>query len=180
MTHDDAVITAAKHGDAEAWRELYRAHAGRLVVWLTHRAGQDAALDVDDIASESWLTAAKKIASFSGGSDDFAGWLFGIARKVASNVRRTAARRATSPLEVVPDTARNMVAGPETFIPENEELRDALALLSPRERDVVTCIDVVGLDVNATCEALGVNAVAVRVAHHRAMNRLRATLSVSA
>ena len=179
MTHDDAVITAAKHGDAEAWRELYRAHAGRLVVWLTHRSGTDAALDVDDISSESWLTAAKKIASFNGTSDDFAGWLFGIARKVSSNARRTAARRATSPLEVVPDTPRNMVAGPETFVPDNAELRDALETLSPRERDVVTCIDVLGLDVNATCDALGIKAVAVRVAHHRAMNRLRATLSVT-
>ena len=49
----------------------------------------------------------------------------------------------------------------------------AAATLPPRERDVVGCIDGLGLDVEATARALGISAVAVRVARHRGLRRLR-------
>ena len=45
----------------------------------------------EDLASETWLTAASKIADFRGSSSDFAGWLFGIARLQARNVERRSA-----------------------------------------------------------------------------------------
>ncbi len=49
-----------------------------------------------------------------------------------------------------------------------------LSHLSERERQVVACIDVVGLDVAATAAALQMSATAVRVARHRGLRRLRA------
>jgi RNA polymerase sigma-70 factor (ECF subfamily) len=49
-----------------------------------------------------------------------------------------------------------------------------LSHLPERERQVVACLDVVGLDVASTSAALGMKATAVRVAHHRALKRLRA------
>jgi RNA polymerase sigma-70 factor (ECF subfamily) len=45
--------------------------------------------------------------------------------------------------------------------------------LPPREREIVACIDVVGLGVAESAAALGVSAIAVRVGHHRALARLR-------
>ena len=93
MTSDDRIVAAAKHGDADAWRELYRAHAGRLLVWLQRRPPADGALSADDLAAESWLTAASRIADFSGSSDEFAGWLFGISRNLEANARRRDGRR---------------------------------------------------------------------------------------
>jgi len=48
-----------------------------------------------------------------------------------------------------------------------------LATLPPRERDVVGCIDGLGLDVEATAQALDISAVAVRVARHRGLRKLR-------
>jgi RNA polymerase sigma-70 factor (ECF subfamily) len=48
-----------------------------------------------------------------------------------------------------------------------------LSHLPERERQVVACIDVVGLDVASTAAALGMNATAVRVARHRGLRRLR-------
>ena len=42
-----------------------------------------------------------------------------------------------------------------------------------RERQVVACIDVVGLDVASTAAALQMKATAVRVARHRGLRRLR-------
>ena len=168
---DDPVVAAAKTGDPEAWRELYRAHAGRLIVWLAARASSDSAISAEDVAAETWLTAAAKINGFSGSSHDFGGWLFGIGRKLASNTRHRDARRRTDAVAEVPDEVG--LDGIEQAIAGQDRVRALLSELSPRERDVIACLEVVGLDVAQTAEALGMTAVAVRVARHRGLNRLR-------
>lgn len=171
MSADDDLVARAKRGDAEAWRELYRAHAGRLVVWLATRPSGDAAVNAEDLAAEAWLTAAQKVAGFTGTADQFAGWLFGIARNLSTNTHRRSQRRGTDPIaDPAPTPA---VDGPETYLVGRDWVRRALAGLPDRERDVVACIDVVGLDVESTARALGISNVAVRVAHHRGLRRLR-------
>jgi RNA polymerase sigma-70 factor (ECF subfamily) len=176
---DDPVVAAAKTGDPDAWRELYRAHAGRLVVWLRHRSPADAAASAEDLSHEAWVTAASRIRDFHGSGEEFGGWLFGIARQHARNARRRSGRRATTPVEHA-DLEQHVAAvrGPESTVPEQDWVRRALGRLSDRERDVMVCLEVVGLDVAATCAALGMSAVAVRVARHRAVKRLRRLLDV--
>jgi RNA polymerase sigma-70 factor, ECF subfamily len=168
---DDAVVAAAKRGDQEAWRALYRAHAGRLVVWLGTRSGTDSAVAAEDIAAQTWLTAAEKVADYDGGADEFGAWLFGIARRIAANSRRRSGRRRTDPVAEAPGSH---VDGPDATVTDQVWIRELLAGLSPRERDVVACIEVVGLSTADTARALGLTQVAVRVAHHRALRRLRA------
>lgn len=167
MTTDDEIVAAAKEGDSDAWRELYRAHASRLLLWLrTRNSGEESP---EDIASSAWLVAAEKIAGFHGTSEDFAGWLFGIARNHAANARRRAARRSQVALgdDSSPDP------GPESASSESDWARRLLATLPERERDVVTCREVLDMDVSTTATALSISPVAVRVAHHRGLKRLR-------
>lgn len=173
MHDDDAVVAAAKVGDPDAWRALYRAHAGRLLVWLEsrHTGLGDSA---EDIAAAAWLVAAEKIADFTGSSDDFAGWLFGIARHFGLNSRRRAGRRAES--DAARPAAEVTIAGPEVTLAESDWVRHTLAALPARERDVLTCMEVLELDAAATSEALGISAVAVRVARHRGLKKLRGQL----
>ncbi len=172
MTTDDDVVAAAKRGDPDAWRELYRAHASRLVVWLRGRpSGEESA---EDIASAAWLVAAEKVAGFSGSSEDFAGWLFGIARKLSLNAQRRAVRRERIPLDT---TVGRSEPGPEPGASGGDWARRLLATLPERERDVVVCREVLDMDVPATAAALEISAVAVRVAHHRALKRLRRDLA---
>ena len=175
---DDALVSAARTGDHDAWRQLYGRHARRLVVWLRSVPTIDAASSPDDIAAEAWLTAAAKIGEFHGADDDFAGWLFTIARNHASNSRRTAARRRTDP---VAETASDPVFGSTVDdlgqVDSQDATRALLARLTPREAQVVACIDVVGLDVSSTAAALGMKPTAVRVARHRALGRLRRILT---
>ena len=168
MTTDDDVVAAAKRGDSDAWRELYRAHASRLVVWLRGRpSGEESP---EDIASGAWLVAAEKIAGFEGTSEEFAGWLFGIARNLSANAHRRSVRRDRIPVD---NGATGTVPGPEPDTTSGDWARRLLATLPERERDVVTCREVLDMDVPATATALGISAVAVRVAHHRALKRLR-------
>jgi RNA polymerase sigma-70 factor (ECF subfamily) len=173
VSSDDDVVARAKRGDAEAWRALYRAHGGRLLVWLSTRPTGDAAVAPDDLAAEAWLTAAEKVADFHGTSSEFAGWLFGIARNLAGNTRRRGARRETYPTDLHSVDVGPAVSSPEPSYAARDWVVRALETLPPRERQVVGCIDVVGLDAATTAAALGMSAVSVRVARHRGLARLR-------
>jgi RNA polymerase sigma-70 factor (ECF subfamily) len=173
VSSDDEVVAAAKRGDADAWRALYRDHAGRLLVWLSTRPSGDSAVTAEDLAAETWLVAAERIHSFTGTSADFAGWLFGVARNLGSNTHRRSLRRATYATDPHELGEPGVVAGPESSHAAQDWVIRALATLPPRERDVVGCLDVVGLDIETTARALGMSAVAVRVARHRGLKRLR-------
>ncbi|MBZ5740092.1 RNA polymerase sigma factor [Nocardioides mangrovi] len=168
----DELLSQARTGDAAAWTALYEMHASRLLVWLGTRPTGDVAVAAEDIAAETWLIAADKLPSFRGDSSDFGGWLFGIARRIALNHARRGDRRATDPREDLA-AALDRVDGPEIDVPGLDWVRGILELLPPRERQVVGCIDVVGLDVAATARALGLTQVAVRVVRHRGLKRLR-------
>jgi RNA polymerase sigma-70 factor (ECF subfamily) len=175
----DELVARARAGDEAAWGELYAAHAGRLVVWLRSLPTGDAASDCDDVAAEAWLTAARRIGEFEGDASDFAGWLFGIARLLAWNQRRRSGRRATAPHAVdLSEPGMWGLIDDETASDalRLDTVRELLAHLPAREAEVVACLDVVGLDVAGTAAALGVGRTAVRVAHHRALTRLRRLL----
>lgn len=174
---DDHTIAQAKAGDHAAWRALYTAHAGRLLVWLRTLPSGDPGIAAEDLAAEAWLTAASKIADFRGTSSDFAGWLFGIARLHARNAARRSARRRTTPaaIETLELTQSNAPSQSGHVSADSEGwIAWLLSHLSERERQVVACLEVVGLDVATTATALGINASAVRVAHHRGLKKLRA------
>jgi RNA polymerase sigma-70 factor (ECF subfamily) len=178
MVHDARLVEGARAGDAAAWASLHRAHAGRLTVWLSHLAPRDSVASAEDLAAESWLTAAERIHEFRGGDDAFAGWLFGIARNHARNAVRRTVRRQTTPTGVVEDTLVLPFGSPalEEQVAGDDWVQTALAQLPEREREVITCIDVVGLDNSAAAAALGISAIAVRVARHRGLGRLRRTV----
>jgi RNA polymerase sigma-70 factor (ECF subfamily) len=172
---DDHTIALAKDGDHAAWRALYTAHAGRLVVWLRTLPSGDAGFSPEDVAAETWLTAASKIADFRGTSSDFAGWLFGIGRHQARNAERRTTRRRTAPatIEVLDQSTGSAPAAGESTDADGW-VSWLLSHLPRRERQVVACLEVVGLDVASTAAALGMTPSAVRVAHHRALKKLRA------
>ncbi|GAA4809086.1 RNA polymerase sigma factor [Nocardioides caeni] len=172
MRDDDQTVAAAKSGDSTAWHELYRAHAGRLLLWLDARAHPGGELP-EDLAAASWLVAAERITDFHGDQSDFGGWLFGIARNHAANAGRRSATRSRG-LGAIASSTLTAATGPEHHLIADEWVREALASLPPKERDVIACLEVLDLDVAATADALGMSAVAVRVARHRALKRLRA------
>jgi RNA polymerase sigma-70 factor (ECF subfamily) len=176
---DDDLVHRAKSGDEDAWRELYLAHAGRLVVWLRTVASTDAAVAPEDLAAESWLIAAVRIDGFTGSSSEFAGYLFGIARNLAANDRRRAGRRQTYGLDPGDLVAVAPQTDPHAEVDDQAWVRWKLSDLPPREREVLACLEVVGLDVATTAAALEISPTAVRVARHRGLRRLRSSPETS-
>lgn len=170
---DGPLVSRARGGDETAWADLYQLHGRRLVVWLSSVPTGDVVAAPEDLAADAWMVAAAKIHDFTGSDDEFGGWLVGIARNGLFNARRRAARRRTDPTEDAGagEVARD--ARPDDHLAMQDATRALLAHLSPREAEVIACIDVVGLDVAATAAALGMTPTAVRVARHRGLGRLR-------
>jgi RNA polymerase sigma-70 factor (ECF subfamily) len=175
---DDDVVRAAKGGDADAWRVLYDAVAGRLVGWLRSQQPADAAIDAEDIASEAWLTAARRVGEFTGTADDFGGWLFVVAKNVMVNANRRSARRATLPTDIDPRLLVRASDVDDTAVVDAADwTRQVLSQLPEREREVVAAIDVAGLDVAATSRLLAMSRTAVRSAHYRGRRKLAVVLA---
>ena len=171
MHEEPDLIERARAGEPAAWRELYESLTGRLVLWLRARPSGDTATDPEDLVMETWLVAAERIADFRGSVDDFAGWLFGIARNHAANARRRTQRRATDPVDV---DARDIWGTQEAFDVAGEDwVRRTLRELPTRQGEVLALMEVVGLDAAATGKALGMSSTAVRVARHRGLAKLR-------
>ena len=173
VSQDDELIERARSGDASAWNEMYESLSGRLVLWLRTRPSGDPASTPEDIAADSWLVAADRIADFSGNLSDFAGWLFGIARNQALNAARRTQRRATDATEIL--ELVGAIDTHELAITGTAWVRHVLAGLPDREGEVLSAMEVVGLDAAATAAMLGISTTAVRVARHRGLARLRRT-----
>ena len=153
-------------------------------VWRSgcaHAPSGDVAASPEDLAAETWLVAASRIGEFRGSEGpQFAGWLFAIARNLASTTYRRSVRRRTDPHDEPPEAAMGSESDRTQEIAGSAWVREALLALPPREREVVACIDGLGLDVASTAEALGIKAVAVRVARHRGLSRLRSRPDLAA
>src|SRR5689334_24892932 len=84
-----AAVGRAQHGDAEAFRLLYRDIQPRLLRYLHALAGQDA----EDIASESWLQVSRDLPGFTGSYDGFRGWVATLSwHRALDHLRTTAGR----------------------------------------------------------------------------------------
>ena len=136
MAAEPDLVEKARVGDPEAWRELYESLTGRLSVWLRTRPSGDCAVSAEDLVAETWLVAAQRLVHFSGGHDDFAAWLFGIARNLAVNARRRSLRRRTDPHPVGGETHWGIEDSPTAQVDGTDWARRTLATLPAREGEV--------------------------------------------
>jgi RNA polymerase sigma-70 factor (ECF subfamily) len=142
--------TAARVGLAE----LYRKHAG--FVWRSLRRFGVPDEALEDVVHEVFMIVRRRLPDFDGRAAATT-WLYGIARGVAANVRRSRARAEARhrlvPLgEVPPD--------PEQAAERTEALACVAAFLSdldPDQREVFELVDIEGLRGPEVAELLETN-----------------------
>jgi RNA polymerase sigma-70 factor (ECF subfamily) len=166
-------VQAAARGDETGFAAVWRTLHPAVLRYLRVVVG-DAA---EDVASETWLQAARDLHRFTGGPMAFRGWLFGIARHRALDQLRHAARRPEEPAEWFQDTAR--APAPDAAAEAMERSGTAWALrliatLPADQAEAVTLRVVAGLDVATTAQVLGKRPGSVRVATMRGLRRLAA------
>ncbi|MDT0322888.1 RNA polymerase sigma factor [Streptomyces millisiae] len=162
-------------GDPEAFRELFRAHAG-LVYGYAARATGDPSL-AEDVVSLTFLEAWRLRGRLRDEGETPRPWLMGIAVNVLRNATRAKRRheRAMARLPapaVVPDFADELV-GRAADAERLAAAKRALAALSGGERQAFMLHVWSGLSYEETARALGVRVGTVRSRLFRARVRLR-------
>jgi RNA polymerase sigma-70 factor (ECF subfamily) len=181
------VLEAAQSGEEWAFAALFEEMQPRLLRYLGARASTAA----DDIASETWLAAAKGLRSFSGGEATFRGWLFTIARRRLVAHWRDRGAHPSEPLERVASVEAGR--GCQGARPGNDPQDLVLAAsegvaacravaeaLTSDQADVVLLRVVGGLSVAQVAQLLEKRPATVRVLQHKALRTLADRFTVEA
>jgi len=169
------VLRAAATGDETAFARLWRDAHPPLLRYLRVLAGGAA----EDVAGEVWLDVARGLSRFRGGEQEFRGWLFTLARRRATDMRRRDARR---PVRLTDDAEELDRPGDDDTAMaalDNLSTEAAVALIASLPRDqaeVIVLRVIAGLDVGQVARIVGKRPGAVRVAAHRGLRTLATRL----
>jgi RNA polymerase sigma-70 factor (ECF subfamily) len=166
-------------GEAGAFEQVVALYQPR-VARLAHRLLGWQRGDVDDVVQDVFLAALTGARSFRGGSSLWT-WLTAITlNRCRRHARRAAlARRFRDWLGRQPSHLGAAAGADQTTleVEAGARVREAVAGLPPRDREVVVLYYLEGRPVAEMSEALGVSPGAVEVRLHRARGKLRESLA---
>jgi RNA polymerase sigma-70 factor (ECF subfamily) len=172
----DPALDAARRGEEWGVACLWAALNPPLERYLYAMVGQSA----QDVASETWLQAARDLPGFRGDAAGVRVWLFRMARNRAVDELRRAGRRRED-LVAEPSEVSGVTA-PDAAEQAEERLGTARALalvaaLPPDQAEAVLLRVVAGLDAMQCGRILGKRAGTVRVAAMRGLRKLAEALA---
>lgn len=170
MDDFDLLLASAQQGDEAAFTQIFRTLNPAVVRYLRVLAGATLA---DDLAAETWISALRTFASFTGDERALRAWLLTIARARWVDAVRAHTRRP----EVVMDAPPEVPAVDDVHEIVEAGMSTDLALeligrLPPDQAEVIALRVVGQLEVGEVAELTGKTANHVRVLAHRGLRRL--------
>lgn|SRR5690606_15264042 len=170
MESDEELMAAVARGDERALGALVDRHAARLHAHLVRVCGSRD--DADDLLQETWVRVARGARTYRPGRP-LRPWLYGIATHLAADLRRRRAVRARAAAEGVHEPDPPAWGNEGEGALERLALRERIALLPPRLREVVELRYWAGLDEAEMAEALGIPRGTVKSRLHAALRVLK-------
>lgn len=167
VSSDAELVRRFQHGDLAAFDALVHRFQDRVyrlaLVWLYDPQ------HAPDASQEVFLRAFKGLKGFRFRSAPFT-WLYRATRNVCSEINR---KRPAEPLENEPTdpamSADKQIAGEQAA----RWVRELVAALPPRQREVVVLRLFEELSVEATASAMGCRPGTVKALLHKAMHKLK-------
>lgn len=175
------LVQQAQAGDADAFAAIYDRYVDMVHKFVYHRCGNQQV--AEDLTSETFLRALKRIGSFTWQGRDLGAWLVTIARNLVADHFKSGRHRleqlSPSP-GVVPDGQPPALGDRWASVPETTALdylgnRDLLATLehlTDEQREVLVLRFLCGLSVAETAKAMGRNIGAVKALQYRAVRAM--------
>ena len=154
------------------FEELFREHYGAVRGYALRRAPSDLA---QDAVSETFLVAWRRLDDVPA---DALPWLYGVARRVLANQRRSADRSSALEQRLAATGTSGRSSDPGEDAGDGELLRAALAQLSERDRETLILVAWHELSGARAARAAGCTRAAFAVRLHRARARLAAQLDL--
>jgi RNA polymerase sigma-70 factor, ECF subfamily len=163
----ESTMGAVRSGSAalspeETFRRLFHSHYGAVFAYAARRVGRD---EAGDAAAEVFTVAWRKIRRVPVGAE--LPWLYGVARRVVANQRRSRRRRARLEVKATQVASRRVEH-------DATDLDGVLGSLPEADREVLMLAAWEGLDPSEIGRVLGCTANAAAVRLHRARARLSA------
>ncbi len=166
------LVEAAQRGETEAFGRLYDHYNDTVYRYIYYRVGSKAT--AEDLTSETFLRALRRIGTFTWQGRDFGAWLVTIARNlVADHFKSSRFRLEVTTGEML--DANEVERSPEDSVLEqlsNEALLTAVRKLNPQQQECVTLRFLQGLSVAETARVMGKNEGAIKTLQYRAVRTL--------
>ena len=170
------MVRRAQEGDAEAFGQLYDNYVTLVHRYAYHRVGDRAT--AEDVTSETFVRALRRIDSLSFQGRDVGAWLVTIAR----NIIRDHVKSSRYRLEVATADMRDAdraTDGPEDAVLQhlaNKELLACVQQLGSEQQECIVLRFIHGLSVSETAQIMGKKDGAIKALQHRAVRRLAGLL----
>ena len=166
------LVAAAQQGDQDAFGRLYSRYVDVVFRFVLFRVG-DRPL-AEDLTSETFLRALRRISSVSYQGRDVGAWFVTIARNlVLDHVKSSRYRLEMTTADILDSSADDR--GPEHEVVEEATAAELMRCVTQLGHDQQECIMLrfmQGLSVSETAAVMGRNEGAVKALQHRAVRRL--------
>jgi RNA polymerase sigma-70 factor (ECF subfamily) len=166
------LVEAAQRGDTTAFGQLYDQYVDLVHRYVLYRIGDRTV--AEDITSETFLRAFRRITSISYQGRDVGAWFVTIARNlILDHLKSSRFRLEITTAE--PDDADRVQSGPEAVMlarAASTELLRAVRILGADQRECVVLRFLQGLSVAETAAAMHRSEGAIKALQHRAVRRL--------
>ncbi|HOO56498.1 MAG TPA: sigma-70 family RNA polymerase sigma factor [bacterium] len=160
---DEWLMERVATGDDGALEELMRRYHSGLLAFIRRNTDSEP----EDIYQETWINVVRARNSYRPGAR-FAPWMFRIALNLCRDAHR---RRKSRPKTVELEAAANSPAPSSDS--RASEIRDALAMLDAREREVLELRYYQGYSEAETASILGIPEGTVKSRAHNAVKKIK-------
>lgn len=179
---DARMVAAAIEGDRTAVDRLLAELRPLVLRYCRGRLGSS--FGAEDCAQETMVAVLLALPRYRYETDSFLSFVFGIAAHKVADTYRRHSRDLSEPVADPGETrAGSSLAAPDEYARTDVRLQigELLSHLPPLHRDLLTLRVILGFTAEETAEALGLpSAVAVRVAQHRSLSKLRQLMNAKA
>lgn len=167
-----ALVERAQDGDGEAFGQLYDAYLDTVYRYIYYRVANRAL--AEDLTSETFLRALRRISTFTWQGRDFGAWLVTIARNLVADHYKSSRHRLEVPTGEMLDSDETSASPEESVLAylSNRALLDAVKQLNSQQQECVTLRFLHGLSVAETAQIMGKNDGAIKTLQYRAIRTL--------
>ena len=169
-----ALVHRAQAGDAEAFGELYDRYADLVYRYVYYRVGSSQL--AEDLTSETFLRALRRLSSFTWQGRDVGAWFVTIARNLIADHYKSSRYKLEMTTDDVAESGAPLTQeGPENAVLEamqNKVLLEAVKKLNPEQQECIVLRFLQGLSVAETAQAMGKNDGAIKALQYRAIRSL--------
>ena len=168
------IVTRAQGGDADAFGELYDRYVDVVYRYVYYRVSNVTL--AEDLTSETFIRALRRITSYTWQGRDFGAWLVTIARNlIADHFKSGRYRLELATSDLVEAGADKSEDGPENEVLSaitNEALLEAVKALGPEQQECISLRFLQGMSVAETAAIMGKNEGAIKALQYRAVKSL--------